>query len=78
MCGEVFDRLNARLPEMRHDEWDDEIRALKENYPLKYDHSVLTGPYVVEEIDRVRQRVMRSSLPRSDSIRCGLHSIINI
>ena len=49
---EVLDRLNARLPEMRHDEWDDEIRALKANYPLKYDHSVLTGPYVVEEIDR--------------------------
>ena len=49
---EVLDRLNARIPEMRHDEWDDEIRALKANYPLKYDHSVLTGPYVVEEIDR--------------------------
>ena len=49
---EVLRRLNARLPEMRHDEWDDEIRALKEKYPLKYDHSVLTGPYVVEEIDR--------------------------
>lgn len=49
---EVLDRLNTRLPEMRHDEWDDEIRALKANYPLKYDHSVLTGPYVVEEIDR--------------------------
>ena len=49
---EVLDRLNTRLPEMRHDEWDDEIRALKANHPLKYDHSVLTGPYVVEEIDR--------------------------
>ena len=49
---EVLSRLNARLPEMRHDEWDDEIRGLKEKYPLKYDHSVLTGPYVVEEIDR--------------------------
>ncbi len=49
---EVLSRLNARLPEMCHDEWDDEIRGLKEKYPLKYDHSVLTGPYVVEEIDR--------------------------
>ncbi|MDD6325014.1 MAG: biosynthetic-type acetolactate synthase large subunit [Lachnospiraceae bacterium] len=49
---EVLSRLNARLSEMRHDAWDDEIRALKEKYPLKYDHSVLTGPYVVEEIDR--------------------------
>ena len=28
---EVLDRLNTRLPEMRHDEWDDEIRALKAN-----------------------------------------------
>ena len=49
---EVLSRLNTRIEEMRHDEWDDEIRTLKEKYPLKYDHSVLTGPYIVEEIDR--------------------------
>lgn len=49
---EVLQRLNARLEERRHDEWDDEIRALKEKYPLKYNEEGLSGPYIVEEIYR--------------------------
>lgn len=49
---EVLQRLNARLEEHRHDEWDDEIRALKEKYPLKYNEEGLSGPYIVEEIYR--------------------------
>lgn len=47
---EVLQRLNARLEEHRHDEWDDEIRTLKEKYPLKYNEEGLSGPYIVEEI----------------------------
>ena len=39
---EVLKRLNARIEEHRHDEWDEEIKELKKKYPLKYDHSVLT------------------------------------
>ncbi len=49
---EVLKRLNARLTEHRHDEWDDEIRALKEKYPLKYNTEVLSGPGIIEEIYR--------------------------
>lgn len=49
---EVLQRLNARLEERRHDEWDDEIRALKEKHPLKYNEEGLSGPYIVEEIYR--------------------------
>ena len=49
---EVLKRLNARIEEHRHDEWDEEIKELKKKYPLKYDHSVLTGPYIMEEINR--------------------------
>ncbi len=49
---EVLKRLNERIEEHRHDEWDDSIRELKAKYPLKYDHETLTGPYVVEEINR--------------------------
>ncbi|MCD7716182.1 MAG: biosynthetic-type acetolactate synthase large subunit [Lachnospiraceae bacterium] len=49
---EVLKRLNERVEEHRHDEWDDSIRALKEKYPLKYIEEGLTGPYVIEEIYR--------------------------
>ena len=49
---EVLKRLNARIEDHRHDEWDEEIKELKKKYPLKYDHSILTGPYIMEEINR--------------------------
>ena len=49
---EVLKRLNARIEEHRHDEWDEEIKELKEKYPLKYNTEALTGPYIVEEIYR--------------------------
>lgn len=49
---EVLKRLNSRLTEHRHDEWDDRIRELKAKYPLKYNQEVLSGPYIMEEINR--------------------------
>ncbi len=49
---EVLKRLNARIEEHRHDEWDDSIKELKEKYPLKYNEEGLTGPYIIEEIYR--------------------------
>lgn len=50
---EVLQVLNARLPEKKHEAWIAEIEALKHKYPLKYEESRLTGPYVVEELYRV-------------------------
>ncbi|MCC8102371.1 MAG: biosynthetic-type acetolactate synthase large subunit [Clostridiales bacterium] len=52
---EVLKRLNARIEDHRHDEWDDSIKELKRKYPLKYNENGLTGPYVVEEIYRQTQ-----------------------
>ncbi|MCD7743789.1 MAG: biosynthetic-type acetolactate synthase large subunit [Lachnospiraceae bacterium] len=52
---EVLKRLNARVEEHRHDEWDDSIKELKEKYPLKYNENGLTGPYIIEEIYRQTQ-----------------------
>lgn len=49
---EVLKKLNEKLKECHHDEWIQEIRALKEAYPLKYNEEGLTGPYVIEEIYR--------------------------
>ncbi len=49
---EVLKRLNARIEDHRHDEWDESVKALKEKYPLRYNQEVLTGPYIVEELYR--------------------------
>jgi len=35
---------------MRHSEWTAHISELKEKYPLRYDHSQLTGPYIIEKL----------------------------
>ena len=49
---EVLRRLNDRLPEQRHDEWNDEIRELKKKFPLKFNEDTLTGPAIMQEIYR--------------------------
>lgn len=49
----VLEILNAKLPDMKHDAWVEEVEALKNKYPLKFDDDHLTGPYVVEELYRV-------------------------
>ncbi len=50
---EVLKRLIPMLKERQKDEWNEEIDALKEKYPLKYNEEGLTGPYILEEIYRV-------------------------
>jgi len=49
----VLQELNSRLDRQEHGEWMAQIGALKEKYPLKYDNSVLSCPYIMETIDRV-------------------------
>lgn len=50
---EVLKRLNERIEEHCHDEWDAQVKELMNKYPLKYNEEGLTGPYVVEEIYRL-------------------------
>ena len=50
---EVLKRLNERIEEHCHDEWDAQVKELMKQYPLKYNEEGLTGPYVVEEIYRL-------------------------
>ncbi len=50
---EVLKRLNERIEENRHDEWIASIMELKHKYPLKYNHDVLTGPFMIEQIYHV-------------------------
>ncbi len=46
----VLRKLNAHLDPMNHDEWIAHIERLKDMYPLRYDKSILTGPFIVETI----------------------------
>ncbi|MBR4982603.1 MAG: biosynthetic-type acetolactate synthase large subunit [Lachnospiraceae bacterium] len=50
---EVLTILNSRLDQQEHTEWVNYIKELKEKYPLKYDDSVLSCPYIMEQIDEV-------------------------
>ena len=50
---EVLTILNSRLDQQEHTEWVNYIKELKEKYPLKYDASVLSCPYIMEQIDEV-------------------------
>ncbi len=45
--------LNSRLTKKDNSEWMETVKVLKEKYPLKYDDTKLSGPFVIEEIDRV-------------------------
>lgn len=47
----VLSALNLMLKQQNHPQWLKEIRALKDQYPLGYDSDVLTGPYVIEQIE---------------------------
>ncbi len=47
----VLSALNLLLQQQNHPQWLKEIRALKDQYPLTYDQNVLTGPYVIEQIE---------------------------
>ena len=47
---EVLKRILEQLPEMKHEEWTSHIAELKEKYPLRYDHTQLTGPYIIEKL----------------------------
>ncbi len=46
----ILRKLNARLDPINHDEWIAHIERMKDMYPLRYDKSLLTGPYIIEQI----------------------------
>ncbi len=51
----VLRELNKRLEQQSHPHWVEEVQKMKETYPLRYDESVLSGPYIMETIDRLTQ-----------------------
>lgn len=49
----VLQALNKKLTKQEHPQWMQTILDMKEKYPLKYDDSVLSCPYIMEAIDKV-------------------------
>ena len=49
----VLTNLNQKIEKKQHPEWMAAIQELKTKYPLKYDDSQLSCPYVMETIDKV-------------------------
>lgn len=49
----ILRKLNARLDPANHDEWIAHIERMKDMYPLRYDKSMLTGPFIVQTINEV-------------------------
>ncbi len=50
---DVLVKINAKLKQQKHTDWVKYVMSLKEKYPLNYDNSVLSCPYVIETIDKV-------------------------
>ena len=49
----VLSKLNARLDPMNHEEWIQHVERMKDMYPLRYDKTQLTGPFIMETIDEL-------------------------
>lgn len=47
---EVLKLLNEQIPKQGHEEWLEHIRDMKERYPMQYNTTGLTGPYVIEAL----------------------------
>lgn len=50
---EVLKILNEKLEQQNHDEWIQNIKELKERFPLKYEDDKLSCPFIIQEIDRI-------------------------
>lgn len=50
---DVLETINEQLPAQSHEEWMNHIFDMKEKYPLSYDSSRLSCPYVIQELDRI-------------------------
>ncbi len=51
----TLQKLNPLVTKQNHPEWMQRIEELKTKYPLGYDDSKLTCPYIISEIDRITE-----------------------
>ena len=51
----TLQKLNPLITKQNHSDWMNHIEELKNKYPLGYDDSKLTCPYIISEIDRITE-----------------------
>jgi len=49
----ILRKLIAGMDPLRHEEWFQHVERMTDMYPLEYDKSRLTGPFIIETIDKV-------------------------
>ncbi|MBE5833224.1 MAG: biosynthetic-type acetolactate synthase large subunit [Butyrivibrio sp.] len=49
----VLGDINAQVKEVSRPEWISHIKEFEKEFPMNYDSSVLTCPYIIEELDRI-------------------------
>ena len=70
----VLKQILEKQEKMDHSQWVAHIMEMKEKYPLNYDHTQLTGPYVIQKLYELTGGDALFLL-MLDSIRCGQHNI---
>ena len=50
---DVLVKINKALPQQKHTDWIKHISELKSKYPLSYDDSQLSCPYIIETLDKL-------------------------
>lgn len=50
---DVLRDINAQVKEASRPEWISHIKEFEKKFPMNYDSSVLTCPYIIEELDRI-------------------------
>ncbi|MCR4901720.1 MAG: biosynthetic-type acetolactate synthase large subunit [Butyrivibrio sp.] len=50
---QVLTDLNKEVKEVKHTEWLEHIKEFEKKFPMNYDHTNLTCPYIIEELDRI-------------------------
>ena len=50
---DVLRDINAQVKEVSRPEWISHIKEFEKKFPMNYDSSVLTCPYIIEELDRI-------------------------
>ena len=50
---EVLTLINQKIKKRKHDTWMKHIADLNKKYPMNYDRSTLTCPYLIEELDKI-------------------------
>lgn len=48
---DILERVNEKVKPQSHDEWIAHIEEYKAKFPLDYDHSSLSCPYIIEKLD---------------------------